>query len=111
MTAATPVTLSWDNGEGLVFKRTVSVDDDYMFKIVDAVENRGGEAVMLAPYARVHRYGTPKVRGYWILHEGLIGVIGEQGELVLTQPMPTMPIGCHCSYIRWLGRSDCIVSP
>ena len=35
LTPATPVTLTWDNGQGVVFKRTISVDDDYMFKIVD----------------------------------------------------------------------------
>ena len=74
LTPTSPVTMNWENGQGLVFKRTVSVDDEYMFKIVDAVENRGGEAVTLRPYARIHRYGTPKVQGYWILFEGLIGV-------------------------------------
>ncbi len=85
LTPSTPVTLTWDNGQGLLFKRTVSVDDDYLFKIVDAVENRGSDAVTLAPYARIHRYGTPKIEGFWILHEGLIGVIGEQeGEQVST---------------------------
>jgi len=108
LTPASPVTLTWDNGEGLVFKRTVSVDDDYMFKIVDAVENRGSAEVVLAPYARVHRYGTPKVRGYWILHEGLIGVIGEHGEQKSkyttaiedgTQTFPTATGG-------WLGFTD-----
>ena len=74
LTPSTPVTMTWDNGQGLVFRRTVSVDDDYMFKIVDAVENRSGTEVTLAPYARIHRYGTPKIEGFWILHEGLIGV-------------------------------------
>jgi YidC/Oxa1 family membrane protein insertase len=74
LTPTSPVSLTWDNGQGLLFKRTVSVDDNYMFKIVDAVENRGSAPVTLAPYARIHRYGTPKVQGYWILHEGLIGV-------------------------------------
>jgi YidC/Oxa1 family membrane protein insertase len=74
LTPANPVTLTWDNGAGLLFKRTVSVDDNYMFKIVDAVENRGTSPVTLASYARIYRYGTPKIQGYWILHEGLIGV-------------------------------------
>jgi YidC/Oxa1 family membrane protein insertase len=74
LTPTHPVTLTWDNGQGLIFKRTISVDPDYMFKIVDAVENHSGSNAELRPYARIHRYGTPKVQGYWILHEGLIGV-------------------------------------
>lgn len=77
---ATPVSMQWDNGQGLVFKRTVSVDDNYMFTIVDTVENKGAAEVSLIPYARIRREGTPKVQGNWIMHEGLIGVIGEQGE-------------------------------
>jgi YidC/Oxa1 family membrane protein insertase len=80
LTPATPVTLAWDNGAGIVFKRTVSIDENYMFKIVDEVENKSAAAIALAPYARVHRYGTPKLENNWILHEGLIGVIGAQGE-------------------------------
>lgn len=80
LTPAAPATLTWDNGQGLIFKRRISVDDDYMFEIVDEVENRSTAEVALTPYARIHRYGTPKVQDNWILHEGLIGVIGQQGE-------------------------------
>jgi YidC/Oxa1 family membrane protein insertase len=80
LTPATPVTLTWDNGQGVIFKRTISVDDDYMFKLVDEIDNRSAAEISLAPYARVHRYGTPKIENNWILHEGLIGVIGAQGE-------------------------------
>ena len=25
--------------------------------------------------------------------------------------IPTRPIGCHCSYMRWPGRSLCMVRP
>ena len=34
-----PVTLSWDNGHGLVFYRTIAIDNQYMFSIVDSVVN------------------------------------------------------------------------
>jgi YidC/Oxa1 family membrane protein insertase len=80
LTPAAPVTLTWDNGQSVIFKRTISVDDDYMFKIVDAVENRSAAEVSLTPYARIHRYGTPKIENNWILHEGLIGVADHNVE-------------------------------
>ena len=71
-----PVTLIWDNGQGLIFRRTFSVDEHYMFTITQEVENRSGKPVTLFPYARVQRTGTPKLQGFFILHEGLIGVLG-----------------------------------
>jgi len=75
-----PVVLTYDNGEGLLFRRTIAVDDLYLFTIKDEVENRGSSPVSLFPYALISRHGTPKTLGYYILHEGLIGVMGDQGE-------------------------------
>ena len=74
-----PVTLTYDNGEGLIFRRTIAVDDHYLFTIKDEVQNKGGAPVTLFPYALISRHGTPKVLGYYILHEGLIGMMGDQG--------------------------------
>src|SRR5512139_1058056 len=74
-----PVTLSWDNGEGLEFRRTISVDDKYLFTIRDEGTNKGSAPVTLYPYALISRHGTPETLGYYILHEGLIGVLGDQG--------------------------------
>ena len=74
-----PVTLTYDNGQGLLFSRTISVDDRYMFNIKDQVQNRGGKPVTLYPYGLISRHGTPKVLGYYILHEGPIGVMGDEG--------------------------------
>jgi YidC/Oxa1 family membrane protein insertase len=74
-----PVTLTYDNGQGLVFTRTIAVDDHYLFTVRDEVANKGGSPVTLFPYALISRHGTPQVQGYYILHEGLIGVMGDQG--------------------------------
>ncbi len=73
-----PVTLVYDNGEGLEFRRTVSVDDKYLFTIRDEVVNRGAAPVTLYPYALISRHGTPKIEGWYILHEGLIGKFGDE---------------------------------
>jgi YidC/Oxa1 family membrane protein insertase len=79
-----PVTLSYDNGEGLEFRRTIEVDDKYLFTLKDEVLNHGSASVSLYPYALVSRHGTPPTSGYYILHEGLIGVMGDQGEQQFT---------------------------
>jgi YidC/Oxa1 family membrane protein insertase len=73
-----PVTLTWDNGQGLEFRRTISVDDKYMFSVRDDVVNKGTAGVTLYPYALISRHGTPPTLGYYILFEGLIGVLGDK---------------------------------
>ena len=79
LTPKTPVTLTWNNGQGLTFKRTISIDDKYLFTIKDDVSNVGDAPVTLYPFGLISRHGTPPVSGYYILHEGLIGVMGDQG--------------------------------
>lgn len=84
LTPETPVTLTWDNGAGLVFERTISVDRDYMFSIESTVRNTSSSPVVLTPYARIYRFGTPKIEGFFILHEGLVGVAGDEGLQEIT---------------------------
>jgi YidC/Oxa1 family membrane protein insertase len=74
-----PVTLKYDNGDGLTFHRTIAIDERYLFTIKDDVTNVGNAPVTLYPFALISRHGTPKVSGYYILHEGLIGYLGDQG--------------------------------
>ena len=103
-----PVTLSWDNGQGLIFKRTYAVDANYMFTVTQRVENRGGQPVTLFPFARVQRHGIPKLQGFFILHEGLIGVLG--GELQEIDYADLKEDGArplvHDSTGGWLGITD-----
>ena len=77
--AGRPVTLVHDNGQGLQFRRTISVDDKYLFTVRDEVVNKGTEPVTLYPYALISRHGHPRIEGFYILHEGLIGMLGQQG--------------------------------
>jgi YidC/Oxa1 family membrane protein insertase len=73
-----PVTLSWDNGQGLTFTRTISVDKLYMFTVADAVTNHGSTAIKLAPYASVQRQGQPELSKSLYVFEGAIGVFSAQ---------------------------------
>lgn len=75
LSAGRPVTLSWDNGAGLTFQITLSIDDDYMFTVQQSVKNATGQPVKLFPWGRIRRDYTPQVAGYYILFEGLLGVV------------------------------------
>ncbi|QCO55244.1 membrane protein insertase YidC [Pseudorhodobacter turbinis] len=73
LTPETPITLQWDNGKGLVFKRVLSVDDRYMFNVEQSVENQTGAEVRLAPYGIVARHGIPDdLEGFYLSHEGIV---------------------------------------
>ena len=69
-----PVTLSWINSDGVVFQKIISLDDNYMFTVRKRVLNKSSESISLKPYDRIVRYSTPDTLGFYILHEGLLGV-------------------------------------
>jgi YidC/Oxa1 family membrane protein insertase len=69
-----PITLSYTNGAGLTFTRTVAVDDKYMFTVTDTVANTSAQPVTLAPYGSVVRQGVPPGAGKnGVVHEGGMG--------------------------------------
>jgi YidC/Oxa1 family membrane protein insertase len=81
LTQSTPVVLTYTSPQGLLFTRTIAVDDHYMFTITDKVTNTGGGAVSLSPFAAVRRQGLPPEAGKGQnVHEGAVGILGKEGE-------------------------------
>lgn len=76
LTPGSPVTLWWDNGEGQRFELVFSIDRDFMFRVEQRVLNSAADPVQVQTWGRVRREYTPRTAGNWILHEGLIGVMG-----------------------------------
>ena len=72
-----PVILSWVSEQNITFTQTYSLDEDYMFNVTQSILNSTGKPISVAPYGLISRTGTPDVLGYYILHEGMIGVIDE----------------------------------
>ena len=107
LTPDTPVTLKWDNGQGLTFTRTISVDNQYMFAVSDAVANHGASSAVLYPYAYVVRNGVPKSTHYMALHEGFIGIAeGSLKDANYTDLKPESPQQTFHSTGGWLGITD-----
>lgn len=77
LSPAAPVTLTWDNGQGLRFTRRISINDDYLFVFEDSVTSTLPGDITLYPYGLVRRHGTPATTGMYILHEGPLGVFDE----------------------------------
>ncbi|MBT4220124.1 MAG: membrane protein insertase YidC, partial [Rhodospirillaceae bacterium] len=106
LTPETPVTLSWDNGQGLTFQRTMAIDENYMFTVTQTVKNNGSSAVTLFPYGLVSRHGSPQVTGFYILHEGLLGVFDETLLEVDYDELQEDNLIQKTSTGGWLGITD-----
>tara|TARA_R110002095_G_scaffold63086_2_gene53286 strand:+ start:1404 stop:3326 length:1923 start_codon:yes stop_codon:yes gene_type:complete len=102
-----PVTLFWDNGQGLRFERVLSLDKNFVFTIKQKVINNSGENVYLHPYSLVTQTGIPPdAHSRWIAYEGPMGFIG--GELVhMSYPnMVSDPNKKIEAQRGWIGFSD-----
>ncbi|HWA03609.1 MAG TPA: membrane protein insertase YidC [Rhizomicrobium sp.] len=108
LTPGHPVTLTWNNGQGLVFTRKIAVDDKFMFTVTDSVTNESKTKATLYPYAYVARDGVPQTQHFWVLHEGFVGV----GDGSLKDPSyddfkdQNAPPQTFTSTGGWLGITD-----
>jgi YidC/Oxa1 family membrane protein insertase len=101
-----PVTLSWDNGQGLTFTRIVSVDKLYMFTVVDAVTNNSPNPIKLASYASVQRQGQPELSKSLYIFEGAVGALGGQLRLETYKGWKKKGDQTFESIGGWLGLTD-----
>src|SRR5262245_29838950 len=107
LTMDRPLTLVFNNGEGLEFRRTIAVDDKYLFTIKDEVFNQGATPVTLYPYALISRHGTPKLEGFTtVLHEGLIGVLQDKLQEVTYSDIEKKKSLSFPGTPGWLGFTD-----
>ncbi len=102
-----PVVLEWDNGEGLLFQRTIALDENFLFTTTQSVTNNSGASIDLNAYEMVARHGKPvDFSGFFVLHEGPVGFFGKEGE----EPQyKTLEKGEKIEYENttgWLGMTD-----
>ena len=108
LTPETPVTLRFDANNGLIFRRHISIDDNFMFTVRQSIENSGAEEVTLFPYGQITRRGKGTEMEIFVLHEGGVGVLGEEkglqeidySDLVDDAPVKENAVG------GWLGLTD-----
>lgn len=116
LTVDTPITLRWDSPAGLTFRRTIAVDEDYLFTITQAVENTGAGTVAMAPYGVIARHGEPKDRKkFFVLHEGVVGMADGTLSEIDYQDMPDFSVlpseGARAEVTQvtengWIGFTD-----
>ncbi len=106
LTPETPVTLSWTNSQGVRFEQVFELDDGYMFTVTKRVVNDSNAAVTLAPFGLISRTGHPDILGFYILHEGLIGVFNETLEELDYDDLEDQGVIQQDTTGGWLGITD-----
>lgn len=101
-----PVTLSWKNPQGLIFTRTIAIDENYMFTITDRIENSSSTTYQMYPYGAVVRENTPKIEDFFILHEGPIGYLNSNLIEQKYKDLKGSSAQMYDSVGGWLGITD-----
>ena len=78
LTPNNPVTLEWDNGDNLIFTKKIELDDKFLFRITQSIKNKSNKSYQFYPYAQITKKGKPDGIQIYILHEGFLGVFGEE---------------------------------
>ena len=109
LTPGSDITLVWDNGAGLIFRKTFAVDDDFLFTVTQSVENTTGAEIALRPYGLVARHGEPEQIGFFIQHEGVVRMSDGSMEEIDYNDMPDLTTDegrIEVEENGWIGFSD-----
>ena len=78
LTPNNPINLRWENDQGIIFEKRISIDDEYLFTVDQSIKNTTEKKYNFYPYGQIIRNTAPEVTNFYILHEGLIGVFDDQ---------------------------------
>ena len=99
------VIFTWVNGQGVVFRVTVGLDQHYMFSLKQTIENFSDKPLVVQPYGLINRYYSELGRS--VVHEGFIGDInGDLAEYTYSNIKDKKLQQIKNARARWLGISD-----
>jgi len=102
-----PVVLTWDNGQGLTFERSIALDENYLFTLKQTVINKSADSVTLNAYHTAARNSKPvDFKGLYTLHEGPVGFLsGKEYDMSYKDLANDKKIE-QDDVAGWLGISD-----
>ena len=68
------VILSWSNDQNMIFEKTISLDENYLFQVEQKIINKSELMFEAFPYSLSKRKGEPEMQEFFILHEGPMSV-------------------------------------
>ncbi len=108
LTETTPVALTFTNDAGVVFTRTIAIDDHYMITVTDKIDNPGQTPVSFSTYGRITRNNKPTTPAVFVIHEGFLGVAGTDAGLTedTYKNIEEKPVTLPKATGGWLGITD-----
>lgn len=77
------ISMEWDNGQGFMFKRKISLDENYMMKVTQTIKNNSQKEKDFNAYHLISRHSLPpEFQGMFILHEGPIAFFNNKFQEV-----------------------------
>ncbi|RPD37646.1 membrane protein insertase YidC [Candidatus Liberibacter solanacearum] len=107
LTPSSPVKLAFKSANNILFERIISLDENYLFTIVDTITNNGTNIISFSPYGKITRYKLQKESNSFGVQEGFIAVLGDQSliEKKYSDIEKSSVSNFHESN-SWLGISD-----
>ena len=105
LTPGNPITLEWNNNEGLIFIKKIELDEEFFFRISQSIKNNSNKSFQFFPYAQITRNYKPEVTPIYILHEGFLGVFDEELKEMDYEDVHDEKFTINSSK-GWLGITD-----
>jgi len=105
LTPNNPIILEWNNDQGLIFTKKIELDEKFLFKITQNIKNNSSKSFQFFPYAQITRNYKPDVTPIYILHEGFLGVFGEELKEMDYEDVDKERFTINSSK-GWLGITD-----
>ena len=81
LTPNNPIKIFYENDQGIIFERIISIDNNYLFNIRQNVINNSNNTYKLYPYGIIHRNNLPvDLTDFYILHEGISVILQDEIE-------------------------------
>ena len=100
------IKFNWTNNQNINFQQEISVDENYMFVVKQSVTNNSAENISLNPVAKISRTDTPETLGFFILFEGLLGVVNDVLEEINYDELRKKGPKEFTSQGGWFGITD-----
>ena len=78
LTAQSPIKLTWNNDQGIIFEKEISIDDKFLFTVKQRVINSTSNKYDFYSYGQIIRNEAPEITNFYILHEGLIATLDDE---------------------------------